>query len=123
MGNISCCAAAEPSRYRAILEGCRANGAKFLDAEFQPSKYSLIQDWQEQHPDVLEIVDEWDTYEWIRASEIPELNDHEGQLKVFAGQVEPNDIRQGALGDCYFLSVLSVTTEKPERIRKLFVSD
>lgn len=28
---------------------------------------------------------------------------------------------QGLLGDCYFLSCLSVLAEKPERIKKLFV--
>ena len=33
------------------------------------------------------------------------------------------DIQQGSLGDCYFLSVLSVLTEKPHRVKKLFVSD
>ena len=30
---------------------------------------------------------------------------------------------QGLLGDCYFLSVLSVLSEKPQRIKNLFLSD
>ena len=70
----------------------------------------------------MENKAEWAKIEWIRASEIPELNDDEGELKVFADKVEPNDIKQGGLGDCYFLSVLSCTAEKEQRIKRLFIS-
>ena len=44
-------------------------------------------------------------------------------MQIFEGEIEPADIKQGALGNCYFLSVLSVSTENPDRIRKLFVSE
>jgi len=42
---------------------------------------------------------------------------------IFDSKIEPADIQQGALGDCYFLSALSVMAEKPDRIRQLFLSD
>jgi hypothetical protein len=32
-------------------------------------------------------------------------------------------VKQGGLGDCYFLSVLSCTAENPERIRNLFETE
>ena len=83
----------------------------------------MIVDWSSQDEDVLENKDEWKKIEWIRATEIPELNDDEGELKVFANKVEPNDIKQGGLGDCYFLSVLSCTAEKGYRIRRIFISN
>ena len=35
--------------------------------------------------------------------------------------VSPNDIKQGELGDCYFLSSVSVIAENPERIKKMFL--
>jgi hypothetical protein len=41
---------------------------------------------------------------------------------VFKDGIEPNDIKQGALGDCYFLSSLSVIAERPNRISNLFVT-
>ena len=59
----------------------------------------------------------------MRATEIPSLNDDEGKLQIFFNEVSPSDIKQGLLGDCYFLSVLSVLSEVPSRIKKLFVHD
>ena len=46
-----------------------------------------------------------------------------GKLRIFDEKIEPADIAQGALGDCYFLSVLSVLAEYPDRVKKLFISD
>mmetsp|Transcript_12340 Transcript_12340/g.16737 ORF Transcript_12340/g.16737 Transcript_12340/m.16737 type:complete len:166 (+) Transcript_12340:237-734(+) len=65
----------------------------------------------------------WKTFEWVRATQIPELNDDEGRLQVFFNEVSPSDIKQGLLGDCYFLSVLSVLSEEPKRITRLFLTD
>ena len=42
---------------------------------------------------------------------------------MFEGEIEAADIKQGGLGNCYFLSSLAALTEKPDRIRNLFVND
>ena len=60
---------------------------------------------------------DYGSYEWTRAGKIPSLTDDEGDLNVFEGDVTPSDIKQGELGDCYFLSSLSVIAEKPDRIK------
>jgi len=52
---------------------------------------------------------------WLRAAEFTD-----GKPMLFCDDIEPDDIRQGSLGDCYFLSSLSVLAEKPDRIRELF---
>lgn len=44
-----------------------------------------------------------------------------GKIAIFDKDIKPNDVVQGALGNCYFLSVLSALAEKPDRIKKLFV--
>ena len=41
---------------------------------------------------------------------------------MFKDSIDPSDIKQGALGDCYFLTCLAALSEKPDRIRKLFAS-
>ena len=42
-------------------------------------------------------------------------------VELFQGRVEPQDIEQGFLGDCYFLAGLSALAERPDRIYKLFL--
>ena len=46
----------------------------------------------------------------------------EGPIKVFVGGITPDDIRQGALGDVYFLCALTMLAEKPSRIDRLFIT-
>jgi hypothetical protein len=50
----------------------------------------LINDWQED--EVYSKVRLWRQFEWIRATQIEELNDSEGKLQVFANEVDPRDI-------------------------------
>lgn len=42
-------------------------------------------------------------------------------MSLFKGKIEPNDILQGVLGDCYFLCTLASLAEWPQRIKKLFL--
>ena len=124
MGNLmDCCVPRSDGQYRKYLDECKAASKLFVDKEFPPEKKSLIQDWNADDPDVHENKEDLAKIEWIRATEIPELNDDDGQLAVFLNSVEPNDIRQGGLGNCYFLSVLACTAERGYRIRRLFVSN
>ena len=53
-------------------------------------------------------------YSWKRLSDIYQ------DCKVFSAGITPNDINQGALGNCYYLSVLSAMAEFPERIEACF---
>ena len=40
---------------------------------------------------------------------------------IFQGKIEPCDIAQGLLGDCYFLAGLAAMAERPDRIFNLFL--
>jgi len=41
---------------------------------------------------------------------------------VFDSDIDPKDIKQGELGDCYFLSAISAIAERSDRIKKLFLT-
>ena len=60
--------------------------------------------------------EKYNKYKWKRAHEIY------NPVYMFRDGIEPNDIEQGALGNCYFLAVLSSLAEYPERVRAMFVT-
>jgi calpain-15 len=41
---------------------------------------------------------------------------------LFKNGIDPNDIKQGMLGDCYFVAALATLAEWPDRVKKIFVS-
>lgn len=62
-------------------------------------------------------------YNYVRAQEIVSTENHQAnsETEVFADGVSANDIRQGALGDCYLLSAMSIIAHsRPELIKKIF---
>ena len=68
-------------------------------------------------PDVLEEdVEGWEDFGWCRAEEIFGSED----FQVFHDGVLDDDILQGALGDCYFLSAIAGLCKFPKLIEKLF---
>ena len=55
----------------------------------------------------------FNSFEWKRTSECY------NNPKVFDEDIHPNDINQGELGDCSFLSVLSALAEFPDNVKAL----
>ena len=47
---------------------------------------------------------------------------NEANEEIGTEGIEADDIRQGQLGDCYFLSSISAVAEYPSRIKKIFIS-
>lgn len=54
--------------------------------------------------------------QWKRAKDIPKLYGN-GKMKLFLEKIEANDIKQGQIGDCYFLSSLAAIAEYENRIK------
>jgi calpain-15 len=96
------------------LAECEANGEEFTDPDFPPSNDSLCvpEDWKDKFGDC----------EWVRSYKIPSCTNEDGDNFIFSGGIVPDDIKQGNLGDCYFLSVLSILAERPVRIENLFIN-
>jgi len=86
-------------------------GKPWTDLDFQPNVSSLY----DPEVDTRVKNSDYDSFIWRRVSEIyPDP-------QIFDETIEPNDIKQGALGDCYLLAVLSSLAENKERIEALFV--
>lgn len=99
---------------------CLQHNVIFEDRLFPHDKSSLIADWSE--PAVQARAQEWKDITWRRAVDLPSLN-KDGKLAIFYEGIDPSDVTQGLLSDCWFLSAVSALAEKPERIKKLFQND
>jgi calpain-15 len=93
-----------------IIRECQQRGIKFSDPEFKPCWESMV-----GNPPSAEHAQSWRQLKWARADDIL----GSGQYEVFR-DIEPNDIHQGEIGDCYFLSALSSLAEHPDLIKRLF---
>lgn len=108
-----------------LISRCRSNGIHYVDTDFPPTRPTLVPDEAKDSSDVSHIT-------WRRPSQFFSAEDSaagsgEGggalPFGVFVGKIEPNDIRQGALADCWFLCALSALAERPEYVKSIFLAD
>ena len=90
-----------PADYKAVLK----SNKPYEDKDF-PHDHRAI------HPD-----ERSDDIMWTRARYIVP------NASTFGAKNEPGDIKQGGLGDCYFLAACSSIAERDERIKKIFVPE
>ena len=108
------------------IQQLKYSRCKFYDHSFPPTKNSLISKNQygefvdkARGPSQLRDFEEdipggVDTITWKRETEVLT------KWEVFEGKIEFNDVQQGSLGDCYFLSSITALTEYPYLIREKF---
>ena len=113
------------------LEELKKKGEKYVDPYFPPTLNSLIgkdPSGKMYDPTIagIEKIDEMEgddpgsttgKYKWKRASE--ERQD----WKVFEGSIEMDDVSQGVMGDCYFLTAIASLSNYPYLIKSLFRTD
>ena len=103
---------------------------KFRDPYFPPTLNSLVgkdihgnfvdTKYGEEKLDEMEGDDPGSTtgkYTWKRASEVSD------NWKIFEGKIEMEDINQGQLGDCYFLTACASLSNYPYLIKEKFRTD
>jgi hypothetical protein len=86
-------------KYKKIIENFRRDKVLFEDKQFPPTEASLGPGCTNRG-----------VAKWVRASEVP------GTV-IYRDKVDPRDVVQGALGDCYFLSAMSVLGE--DNVKKI----
>ncbi|KJA14944.1 hypothetical protein HYPSUDRAFT_412380 [Hypholoma sublateritium FD-334 SS-4] len=93
-----------------IAKECRTRNTKFRDIEFDLEndgtrcQHGLYSDGSKIPPDVRRVTEIFENPQF------------------FKGGPNSNDIIQGALGDCWFLSALSTLTTAPELLQKLCIA-
>ena len=95
-----------------LTEYCQDHNILFVDKEFPPHNSSLV-----GRPVQKDYNGKWDSIDWSKAQDI-----FKGDYELFRG-IDPTDIRQGALGNCYFLCALASLAEYPDLVRRLFDYD
>ena len=90
------------------------------DPMFPPSRQTLCpfneKGWLLPENVLISDVEGWEKYNWCRVEEI--LNSKNYQ--VFEEGISPDDILQGSIGDCYFLSAVGSLCKFSKYIDKLF---
>ena len=95
---------------------------RFTDKKF-PANATSIGDWKGKSE--KEVAKE---IEWQRAEDYFEKKLTDGQkqdgvrLKLFEGGVEPKDVAQGGLGDCWLISALACMAEHEGLLRTCFIT-
>lgn len=113
------CSALDPHNSYIALICCQAK-TLFVDLDFMPIQSSLsprrLENNSTDHDPGLDDHEAIPIVEWKRPREF--LSN--GEIKVFCNGIGAEDIRQGQLGNCWFLSALAALTEYPELVYNLF---
>lgn len=104
-----------------VKAACSSYGKPFIDLDFLPSTESLFKVSGagssagmsgEENGKKRQLI------EWKRPKDFMQ-----GDFFVFEGGILPSDIRQGALGNCWFLCAIAALTEFPQLVEDLFPID
>jgi len=98
-------------RYWSGCEGCCWK--KFTDPEFPPAHASI----GVLKGDTASGIIYMSAVEWKRASEICARGGG-GSAQLFEGEIEAEDLHQGAIGDCWLIAALACVAERPEIVQR-----
>ena len=96
-------------------DDCAKKGTKFLDPDFPASQICLWRRWESP----------MENYKWAPFENTVPKGEKPGMFLALPGEesnILPDDIEQGALGDCWLVGVFSAIAENPARIHKIFAS-
>ena len=101
---------------------CCACCFRHTDRRFPPNASSLG-DWDGKSPAEVDKEIKWERATDIFKSRWSEKEKQEGRrVKLYEDGIEPKDVAQGDLGDCWLIAALACMAENPGFIRKIFVT-
>lgn len=96
-----------------LLYKCRKSKIPFVDMSFLPARDSLAR------PQDRKAVAHVDEITWKRPQDSIPAMAHR-QIKLFRRGIEPEDVGQGQLGDCWLMSSIAVVADSQTMIRDIF---
>ncbi len=114
-----------------IRRTCLEAHSKFKDGNFPASPQSLYIDGNFFSRYTLTLLPDQqinlnpslsnDQIQWLRPNQIipQEWSDNDRTQWAVFREPRPNDVLQGALGDCWFITALSVLAEEPEYLMRV----
>lgn len=106
----------EVSTIDEIKAQIKKNGENFVDVHFLPDDSAVF---RQKNGEAFDRI-----IHWRRPRDFMLVDPRKGQLEpqVFEKMIEPSDIIQGELADCWFLCACSSLAEMPELVERLFVT-
>lgn len=104
---------AECDEFNQILNQHNAEGKEFSDFRFPAQDSSIL--GRKNDPSSQA---QFGRLEWARPGEIFNGED----FCIFDSSINPNDIAQGMLGNCYYLSAIAAVAENASRVKKIFLN-
>ena len=95
-----------------IAELQRQGVKNFIDPQFPPRDSSIYDSANDEYP-YANVV------QWRRPKDFMGAN---ANIQLFDEGIDPNDIKQGALADCWILSAAACLAERPKLIDRLFIT-
>ena len=109
---------------RQINSMMQSVGGNFVDASFRPNSSILV--FGSDSESKRRNIDRWlrpNEIRGVRADTLSEAPlEYTMPWTVFRGTVDPADIVQGKLGDCWFLSALSCLAQRPGLVKRLVLT-
>lgn len=105
------------NEYLSCLSNCLKTNTKFIDKDFPAANASLEGDGTNK------LAKDWiqgprPCANWKRPDDFFGVKNY----SFFKDKIEAADLRQGAIGNCYFMAAVAALAEHPHRIQRLFVS-
>jgi hypothetical protein len=104
----------DSKRFNNLLQEYLNSGRIYEDGEFKPTSESIIGFGEKLSSSQTQF---FKALEWRRPNEF-----FKGKQYGVFQDIQPNDILQGAVGDCYLLASLSSISEYKDRIKRIFLS-
>lgn len=112
--NVLCCCCQVVPLFRCCF--------RFTDRKFK-ADHTALGKWKDQEGPPLDEQVEWERAQPFYEKRLTEEQRKKGvRVKLFEKGIEPRDVAQGQVGNCWLIAALACVAEHPGLVRKVFVT-